>query len=234
MKDSLLEFCKLIDYQFKNFDLLEEALTHPSLNKNSNVKNNYERLEFLGDKVLSLVISEFLMKNFLQESEGSLSKRHSSLVSGETLAEIALKINLNEALQISFGEKKLGGNSNKKNLENALEALIGAIYLDSSYEEVKKFILELWNELLLKDKEPPKDPVSELQELIQSRSKKLPIYETIKSGGLDHAPKFISNISIPGSNLKFSAIGNSKKEAQKNVAKITLDFFYNNLDTTKK
>lgn len=155
--------------------------------------------------------------------EGSLSRRQAALVSGETLAEVALLIGLDDVLQISSGERKLGGKTNKRNLENALEALIGAIYLDSNFAEVKAFIMKFWQSFFERDIVPPKDPVSELQELVQLRTKKLPQYETIKDGGLDHSPTFTSTVKIPPNNREFSASGKSKKEAQKLVAKLALD-----------
>lgn len=217
-------FCKNINYNFRNKDLLLEAMTHPSLTKESSVKHNYQRLEFLGDKVLSLVVSEFLMEKFPDEMEGALSRRQAALVSGETLAEIALQIHLDQILLISEGERKLGGLHNKHNLENALEALIGAIYLDSNYELSKKFILTFWQEFFNRNVEPPKDPISKLQEIIQSKTKLLPQYSAVQSGGCDHAPEFIATVKLPNCDEEFSAKGHSKKEAQKEVAKIALEF----------
>lgn len=225
MNPIFTNFCEKISYCFNNEKLLEQALTHPSLSKENKSKPNYQRLEFLGDKVLSLVIADFLMKKYPQEMEGDLSKRQASLVSGETLSQIALKIGLETVLQISRGEKNLGGQTNKRNLENALEALVGAIYLDSNYQEAEKFILRFWQELLQEDVTPPKDPVSELQEFAQLESKQLPQYSTVKSGGSDHAPLFVSTVKILHQNLEFSAEGKSKKEAQKEVAKVALEYF---------
>ena len=222
---SFSKFCDEIFYQFKQQNLLEEALTHPSLSKENKSKPNYQRLEFLGDKVLSLVIGNFLMKKYPNEMEGDLSKRQAALVSGETLSQIALEIKLDEVLQISLGEKKLGGKTNKRNLENALEALIGAIYLDSNFEEAQKFILKFWHNFLEKNISPPKDPVSQLQELVQLQSKQLPQYFTNQDGGSDHCPNFTSIVKIPHSDLEFRACGKSKKEAQKEVSKVALEFF---------
>ncbi|MBM3579471.1 MAG: ribonuclease III [Alphaproteobacteria bacterium] len=228
MNQDLKNFCIKISYYFSNPKLMEEALTHPSLSKNNIDKPNYQRLEFLGDKVLGLVVGEFLMSRYHNEMEGSLSRRQAALVSGETLAEVALLIGLEEVLQISSGERKLGGKLNKRNLENALEALIGAIYLDSNYDEAKAFIMKFWQSFFERDILPPKDPVSELQELVQMRTKQLPQYSTIKDGGFDHAPIFTSTVKIPLRNLDFSASGSSKKEAQKKVAKVALDYLLNN------
>jgi ribonuclease-3 len=223
MNQDFKNFCAKISYYFTNQKLMEEALTHPSLSKDNFDRPNYQRLEFLGDKVLSLVVGEFLMGKYPNEMEGSLSKRQAALVSGETLAEVALLIGLTEVLQISNGERKLGGKTNKRNLENALEALIGGIYLDSNYSEAKNFILKFWQSFFERDILPPKDPVSELQELVQIRTKQLPQYETVKDGGLDHAPTFTSKVKIPPNDLEFSASGKSKKEAQKLVAKLALE-----------
>lgn len=225
MNQNFLKFCSRISYNFNNEKLLEEALTHPSLSKENRSKPNYQRLEFLGDKVLSLVIGEFLMKKYQDEMEGDLSKRQAALVSGETLAKIALTIGLDEVLQVSRGEKNLGGQTNKRNLENALEATIGAIYVDSNYDEAKNFIMKFWHNFMEQNITPPKDPVSELQELVQLESKQLPIYTTVKSGGEDHAPIFISTVKILHENIEFSAEGKSKKEAQKEVSKIALEYF---------
>lgn len=225
MNSDFRKFSAYISYQFHNEKLLDEAMTHPSLSKENSEKPNYQRLEFLGDKVLSLVIGDFLMKKYPNEMEGDLSKRQAMLVSGETLAEIAAIVGVDTVLQVSRGEKNLGGKTNKRNLENALEALIGAIYLDSNYDEAKKFIMRFWHDFLEKNISPPQDVVSALQELVQLQSKQLPQYETTKSGGFDHAPEFISTVKIIHKNLEFTASGKSKKEAQKKVAQIALEFF---------
>jgi ribonuclease III len=223
MSHDLKKFCTYIAHDFNNANLLDEALTHPSLSKENKKKPNYQRLEFLGDKVLSLVVGEHLMKKHQNEMEGDLSKRQAALVSGETLAQIALKIGLDQVLQVSRGERNLGGATNKRNLENALEALVGAIYLDSNYDCAKKFILKFWGDFLEKNITPPKDPVSQLQELVQLKSKQLPQYFTAKSGGADHAPMFVATVKIEHLSLEFSAEGKSKKEAQKEVSKIALE-----------
>jgi ribonuclease-3 len=225
MTKNYQDFFKIINYQFNNIDLLDQALTHPSLiNNNKNKISSYERLEFLGDKVLSLVIAEYLIEKFSSESEGLLSKRQANLVSGETLSQIANQINLTDYLKISRGEKKIGGNLNKNNLENAMEALIGAIYLDSNFSSVKKIILNLWKDFFNDNLIIKIDPISELQEIIQGKIKKPPTYITEKKGGSDHQPIFLSRVIIDSLDQQFIAEGSSKKVAQKNVAKIALDF----------
>lgn len=224
---SVKDFCHNIGHDFSDEKLLEEALTHPSLSKEDKTRPNYQRLEFLGDKVLSLIIGDFLLRKYKGETEGDLSKRQAALVSGEALAKIALDAGLDKVIKVSKGERNLGGATNKRNLENCLEALIGAIYLDSDYNRAKEFVMKFWQEYLQKEVAPPKDPVSQLQEIVQVKTKKLPEYSTTKSGGLDHAPSFTSTIKIPELNLEFSAEGKSKKEAQKEVAKIALEALLN-------
>lgn len=218
------DFYNKIDYQFNNHKLFEEAITHPSISREENNLNfNYERLEFFGDKILSMVIAEFLFNKHQNENEGAISKRHAYLVSGELLAEIATEIGIEEVIKLSKGEDLIGGKNNKKNLENALEALIGAIYLDSNYQQVKKFILKFWNKALESNSKPPQDPISLLQELIQGKFKELPIYEITRYGGSEHSPLFNANLKIPTLDFEANASGKSKKEAQKNVAKLALE-----------
>ncbi|MFT6332647.1 MAG: ribonuclease-3 [Lentimonas sp.] len=219
--NQIKEFQSKISYHFKDESLLEEALTHPSVSKKG---KNYQRLEFLGDTVLSLIIAELLIKKYPDAQEGDLSKRRAKLVSGETLFQIALEIELGEVIKFSKGEEGSGGKTNKNNLENALEALIGAIYLDSSFElglkPCKEFILENWRTLIESSNQIPKDPVSSLQEMIQSRSKKLPTYQIEQIGGNSHQPIFEAIVRFD--DKEFSAEGSSKKEAQKNVAKLAI------------
>lgn len=215
------KFQEKIGYFFKNDDLLEEALTHPSLTRNVGCKN-YQRLEFLGDKVLSLVISQYLFTKYDAENEGDLSKRHAYLVCGEVLADLALKIGLDEVILLSQGEEKSGGRGNKNNLENALEALIGAIYLDGDYDAAQNFVLNLWQDVLQGDFSVPKDPVSHLQEIVQMKLKTLPQYEIAQCGGLQHSPEFEARVVIQELGVDVKAQGMSKKEAQKKVATLAI------------
>lgn len=215
---TLEEFSHKIGHQFNDIKLLSEAVTHPSFSKYNRGVSNYQRLEFLGDKVLSLIISEYLMAKHENENEGDLSRRHAALVSGETLAEIALGVEVNKVLRLSLGEENLGGKTNKRNLENALEALVGAIYLDSDYNSAKKFIFKFWKNFLEKNLTPPKDPVSQLQEFVQLNSKSLPQYEFSKVGGSEHSPTFLAKLTVLHLDLVVEAEGKSKKEAQRAAA----------------
>ena len=219
---NLEEFSHKIGHKFNDEKLLSEALTHPSFSKYNRAEPNYQRLEFLGDKVLSLVISEYLMAKYVNENEGDLSRRHAALVSGEALSEIALEVGIEQVLRLSSGEENLGGKTNKRNLENALEALVGAIYLDSDYNSAKKFIFKFWQNFLEKNITPPKDPVSQLQEFVQLNSKTLPQYEFTKVGGSEHSPTFSAKLTIAHLNLTIEAEGKSKKEAQRAAAVLAL------------
>ncbi len=213
-------FLEKISYQFQNQALLQEALTHPSFTKKSN-SNNYQRLEFLGDAVLGLTIAETLIKKYPEANEGELSKRQAYLISGEILSQVAVQIGIGEVIKFSEGEKSLGGKTNKHNLENACEALIGAIYLDSGLENCQKFILQNWQNIIDQNQEIPKDPVSLLQEIIQSKSKKLPIYNIEKIAGNSHQPIFQAIVEFD--DKKYQAQGSSKKEAQKNAAVLAME-----------
>lgn len=206
-----------LNYKFKNKKLLELALTHPSMSKNG-VAGNYERLEFLGDSVIGLVVADMVYKRFGDLPEGKLALIHSTLVRKSTLAKIAEKLALGKYLIMDYGEAASGGRENPKNLEDALEALIGAIYLDSSFTEVQEFMVPLWSEhfsdnLAFADK----DAKSELQEWAQKLGKPIPEYKVINQTGAPHNPTFTIELHVEG--LKpLQAKGSSKKEAQILVA----------------
>ncbi len=216
MRKVLSNFCATIEYQFKNPKLLEEAITHPG----SKNKVNYQRLEFLGDKVLALTIADFLMKKYPSETEGDLSRRQAHLVSGECLAQVAAKIGMDKILQVKDTNSDRG---TKRDLENTFEAVAGAIYLDSSLEQARNFILRCFKETIETVIAPPHDPISKLQEFVQANFKKLPQYLIKRNGGSDHSPTYTASVFIPNLKLSFEASGLSKKEAQKEVAKLALE-----------
>lgn len=187
-----------IGYTFSNISLLREAVNHPSVSYIKKYNNSYERLEFLGDTILSMVSAEMLFLTFLDENEGDLSKRHIELVKGETLAEVAIKINLGKYIIMSGGEKNNGGLENIKNLENAMEALIGAIYIDGGFDIVKDFISKHWMPILKRIDSPPENVKSILQEWAQKRGLPPPTYKIIKSTGPPHSPIFSIEVSLVG------------------------------------
>ena len=184
---------KNISYQFKDINLLKQALTHRSVSK----KNN-ERLEFLGDSVLGCVISLEIYQRFPLIDEGQLSRLRSSLVRGQTLAKLAKTLNISESLLLGQGELKSGGFRRESIQADAFEAILGAIFLDSDYATVSEIILKLYNDLLNESgpEDSLKDFKTQLQELLQKKGYALPVYELIKTEGKDHNAIFYVNCSI--------------------------------------
>lgn len=215
---------KIGQYTFKNPGLLKEALTHPSLTYDG-TKLSYERLEFLGDSVLSLVIAEFLIENYPEESEGHLAKRHAALICGNTLSRVAEEAKIGKFIAMAEGEKQMGGRVNPNNLENALEAIIGAVYLDGGLESARKFVLSYWKQIANEMKEPPLDPKSELQEWAQGNDKPLPSYKIIKREGPSHAPVFTIEVKVKGLD-PVTAEGSSKKIAERIAAERLLEVIH--------
>ena len=215
---------KKLDYKFKNSELLKESLIHPSFNlgveKNS---KDYERFEFLGDSVLMLVITELLVAEFRFENEGDLAKRRSLLVCRDMLFEIAQSLNLSEHILMSDDEHKIGGNKNPNILEDVIEAIIGAMYLDGGLEVCKKFITKHWLPRILSQPLPPVEVKSALQEWSQENGKGIPEYTVVKKEGEDHKPIFTIKVSLPGM-PSFLGKGESKKIAEKDAAQTMLDY----------
>ncbi len=215
----------IINYKFKNKELLKTSLTHSSFSKT----NNYQTLEFLGDRILSFVISEYLFTSFPNENEGDLSKRQTFLVCGNTLSKISKDLNLGNIIIFSKGEETSGGKDNPAILEDVLESLIGAIYLDSQeINVIKKIILDLWEPYLHKYEKPFLDPKSELQELLQTRKYPLPQYKLAKKTGTEHNPNFTLSINVTGIDKTFEATASRKKDAQKELAKNMLEYLKSN------
>lgn len=180
---NLKKFENILHYTFKDVMLLEEALTHPSVRRFDKGNKSYQRLEFLGDKVLSLIIAEYLFLNFEEETEGEISKRHALIVSGKSCADIATKIGVGDYIILAQNQEIQGGRKNENILENTLEAIIGAIYKDGGFIVAKEFILQNFKSLLnnTENSKPPQDPKSALQERYQKKYKKLPEYKVISS-----------------------------------------------------
>ena len=207
------DLMKLICYNFDNINFLKISITHSSFDQKSK-KNNFERLEFLGDRVLGLIISEYIFKKFKNESEGHLAKRFSYLVCKKTLISIALDIKLQDFILVSNDLSKSSLNSI---LANSLEAMIGAVFLDSSYPKVKKVVLNLWKHYLSKHIDPPIDPKSKLQEWCLKNKKTLPSYELISKIGPDHEPIFTIKVGI-SKKIHSSAKGKNKQDAEVKAA----------------
>ena len=204
-----------IDYQFRDPELLKLALSHRSFG----AKNN-ERLEFLGDSILSLVISDFLYKKFADSREGDLSRMRSQLVRAESLAEVARSLNLGSELFLGQGEMKSGGHRRDSILGDTVEALIGAIYKDSSLEESRRCVLNWFKDLLAiaEEAKPSKDAKTSLQEFLQQRGHALPQYRVIETGGEAHCRLFTVSCKIDLLDREFTATASSRRKAEQLVA----------------
>jgi len=205
-----------IGYKFRNSLLLAEALTHPSLgHEMQRYHFDYQRLEFLGDAVLQLVITEYLFRNFRAEAEGQLTKLRSRLVSREALRTHAASLDLGQYILMGRGEEASGGRERTSTLADAFEALIGALYLDGGLEVAKHFILTQTRAHLDELSEKPVDinPKGDLQELLQSISPQSPLYELISQSGPEHEKTFVSQVVWEGIVLG-QGCGRSKKQAE--------------------
>ena len=212
MEKKLIFLEKILKYIFKKKSILEKALTHKSYN--SNINN--EKLEFLGDRVLGLIISEKLLEKFPEEKEGIIDKKYSNLVNKKTCTDIAKEINLKNFMFLGSSHKFLERSADKIT-GDCLEALIGAIFLDGGLKSAEKFILNFWKEYLDNSILPLIDPKTQLQEYSLKKFKELPKYTFYKKTGPQHKPIFKTDVQIPNSK-KVIGIGTSKKNAQQNAA----------------
>ena len=195
--------------------MLEQALTHRSIGNNNN-----ERLEYLGDSILGFVIADIIYQKFPEASEGELTRVRASLVKGEKLAEISREIQLASEIKLGTGELKSGGWRRDSILANTLEALIGAIYLDSNIESCRSIILNLYQSHLenIDPADIKKDAKSQLQEYLQSRKQNVPDYEVIDEFGSSHQPEFTVSCKIDLFDDVVIAKGTSKRKAEQAAA----------------
>ncbi len=205
-----------IGYKFKNYEFLEVALTHSSFDSR---KMNYEKLEFLGDRVLGLIISECIFKKFKNDSEGELAKKFSFLVCKNTLKKIANVLDLQNFLNIS---KNLNIKSIDSIKANSLEAMIAAIFLDSNFKTVKKIVEKLWEDEINSIDLSKHDPKSRLQEWCLKKDNKLPKYNLIKKKGPEHSPIFTISVNHDHE-LYAVGRGKNKQDAEINAAKLLLE-----------
>ena len=212
MKSELKKLEKILGINFKNLDLLHKSLIHKSYDK----KNNNEKLEFFGDRVLGLIISKKLIALYPDENEGIIDKKFASLVNKKTCAKVAKRLNLTKYLLTGDSVKSLKS-FQEKILSDTCESLIGAIYTDQGLEVSENFILKNWNDFLMNSEDTPIDSKTQLQEYSLKKFKKLPTYKTFKQSGPNHNPTFKIQVQIPGSK-KFIGFGKSKKLAQQNAA----------------
>jgi len=204
-----------VDYNFEDPGLLHQALTHKSRGR-----CNYERLEFLGDSILNLVISKRLFEAFPKASEGDLSRMRARIVRGNSLSEIALGLDLGKHLKLGAGEMKSGGFRRSSILADAMEALLGAIFLDGGYQACHDVILQLFGPMVrsLPSPEDLKDAKTKLQEWLQAQGRPLPVYQLERQEGADHAKKFHVLCLLSDECLQVSAEGNSRRKAEQRAA----------------
>lgn len=219
-----------LGYAFTDPGILRQALTHPSVDQGGTPRKNrsgrratpYERLEFLGDRVLGLAVAELLYRSFPSESEGDLARRHVALVRRESLAEVAGRIGLDDALRLSRGEETGGGRSNPSLLADACEAVIGAIYMDGGFDAAREMIERFWKPMMAEPVKPPKDAKTALQEWAQAMAKPLPAYRVVSQDGPDHEPLFVVEVTVEGL-APATCEGPTKRAAEQNAAKSLLE-----------
>ena len=216
---NLEKFEETIHYQFRKKDLLTRALTHRSYHRNNN-----ERLEFLGDSVLGFLIADALCEKFVKAAEGDLTRMRARLVRGSTLAVIAREIQMSEYILLGEGELKSGGFDRDSILADALEAVLGAIYLDGGLESLRKVVNRLFSDRL--ETITPsniKDNKTRLQELLQKNDKPLPVYEVVSQSGKPHNLLFKVSCAIDHADSPFTAGGTSRRRAEQEAANLAIN-----------
>jgi len=211
-----------LGHNFTRRELLVEALTHPSaVRRRGSARRAYERLEFLGDRVLGLVVAEMLWRRFPDEAEGELTRRHTDLVRREALAEVARAVGLGARVMVSAGEEAAGVRDNPSVLADVCEAVIAALYLDGGLPAAARFIDRWWGARLTASGAPPRDPKTALQEWAQARGLPLPAYRTVATEGPAHRRKFTITVAVEGL-APATATGASKRAAETAAAAAAL------------
>ena len=213
-----LRLQKIIGYDFRDPGLLELALTHRSAGGRNN-----ERLEFLGDSILNHVIAEMLFRAFPESREGELSRMRAALVKGDTLAEVAREMSLGQYLKFGSGEKKSGGHRRASILADALEAILGALFLDGGYAECQGCVHKLFEARLEQLSPGAKDAKTRLQEFLQHRGEPLPEYAVVETAGADHDRQFKVICQIPQRSIDASGKGSSRRKAEMDAASRVLE-----------
>lgn len=210
----------ILGHEFARPDLLREAMTHRSAlhgRERSRSKASNERMEFIGDRVLGLLVAEWLAERFPREQEGDLGRRLAVLVSQPVLAEVAEAIGLGDALAVAPGEAKAGVRRRATVLADALEAALGALYLDGGLERARDFVRRAWAGVMDRHQEPPKDAKTRLQEWVQARGLELPRYMVVSRVGPPHAPEFV--VTVVAGGATGSGTAGSKRAAEQLAAR---------------
>ena len=214
---SLDDLCVKMKYKFQDRELLRRALMHRSYCPTA----SYERLEFLGDRVLGLVIAQWLLEAYPDAAEGELTKRHVALVNTHVLRDVGRTLELKPHLLFSQFDKVASSKKNHAAVPDSMEALLGALYLDGGLAVVERFIKRFWNELL-HIKTPPSESKTTLQEYAQKKGIPLPVYEIVSKTGPAHAPRFVARVMVEGF-APFEGSAASKREAEKRAASALLE-----------
>lgn len=224
-----------LGYKFKSKALLQKSLTHRSAvyehrssrNRGRRMRSN-ERLEFMGDRVLGLIMAEWLLERYPNEQEGDLGPRHAHLVSKTVLSKIAIILEMSEAIHVASHEEKIGVHHTDSVLADAVEAILGGMYLDGGIAPVRKLVRRLWSESIESQPLPPKDSKTALQEWLLARGLPLPVYELVSQEGPSHTPIFMIKVAVY--DCKGLGKGKSKRIAESAAAKDLLS----KLNTLKK
>lgn len=215
----LAAFSKRLGHEFGQVELLVRALTHPSISSPN--RSNNQRLEFLGDRVLGLVMAEALFSKDKTAAEGVLAPRYNALVRKETCAEVAKAIDLGEVLKLGRSEQKSGGRRKEALLADALEAVIAAVYLDAGFEPAREVVLRLWGARIDQVEDDARDAKTSLQEWAQARGQKPPVYTEVGRDGPDHQPTFTIQVALASGETAQATAG-SKRLAEQAAAKTLL------------
>ncbi|MBN1532508.1 MAG: ribonuclease III [Spirochaetes bacterium] len=213
-------FQKIIKIKFKNRTILNRALTHRSfVNESGQELADNERLEYLGDSVLALIVNEYLFRQFEHYQEGSLAKIKSAVVSESTLSRVAQRVNLGNFILMGRGEEQSGGRERPSILANTLEAVIGSIYLDSGLKQCRVFVLKLLKQEIetIDSQSYLRDPKTTLQEYVQKIYKERPVYQVVEERGPDHKKEFVVRLMIQGAAVTIG-VGSSKRKAEMEAA----------------
>lgn len=216
---SLDEIEQRLDHRFANRDLLVRALTHTSA---APAGAHYQRLEFLGDRVLALTVADMVHRAFPKADEGELARRLNALVKRETCADVARELGLGGAIRLGAGEAQSGGGAKVAILADVMEAVIAAIHLDAGFETARRFVERHWRERMANARGPLRDAKTTLQEWLQGRGLAAPVYRQVSRSGPDHDPLFTIAVDIAGPVEGAVATGRSKREAEQTVATLVL------------
>ncbi len=209
----LVSVAKRLGHDFDDLSVLKQALTHMSAVGDDRTLQSYQRLEFQGDRVMALIVTDMLMREFPLADEGELARRLTALVRNETCVEIARELELGDDIYLGSGEAGSGGRKKKAILGDVCEAVIAAIYVDGGFPAAQKFVREFWQNKMHRYDKAQRDSKTELQEWAQSQSLAVPEYHIVKRMGPDHAPEFLIEVKVKGY-ATMRATGGSKRSAE--------------------